>query len=136
VATHGNALTLLKGSNSNRHLSDRVIRGVLEREGVIGVVAYNSFLLAGWKSREQVNLGHMVAQIDYICQMAGDPFHVGIGSDFDGGLGLQSTPIGIDTVADLQKLVPLLADKGYSQSDIAAIMGNNWIDRLRNILPE
>jgi len=136
VATHGNALALLKGSNSNRHLSDRVIRGVLEREGAIGVVAYNSFLLAGWQSREQVNLGHVVAQIDYICQMAGDPFHVGIGSDFDGGLGLQSTPIGIDTVADLQKLVPLLADKGYSQSDIAAIMGNNWIDRLRNILPE
>ena len=35
----------------------------------------------------------LVAQIDYICQLAGDPRHVGLGSDFDGGFGLQSVPI-------------------------------------------
>jgi membrane dipeptidase len=68
--------------------------------------------------------------------MAGDASHTGLGTDFDGGFGLQSTPDGIDTVADLQKLVPLLAEKGYSEPDIAAILGMNWIRRLQRVLPE
>jgi membrane dipeptidase len=82
-----------------------------------------------------VTLQHVVAQIDYVCQMAGDADHVGLGTDFDGGFGVQATPAGIDTVADLQKLAPLLAERGYSQDDIAAILGQNWLNRLRQNLP-
>ena len=78
---------------------------------------------------------HIVAQIDYICQLAGDARHVGLGSDFDGGFGWQSVPAGIDTIADLQKLAPLLAEKGYSNQDIAAILGENWLQLLRRTLP-
>lgn len=139
VATHANALALLKGSDSNRHLSDRVLQGLLERDGMTGVVAYNAFLRAGWKRgdrRDLVSLRQVAAQIDYICQMAGDARHVGLGSDFDGGFGWQSVPTEIDTVADLQKLAPLLEELGYTQADIAAILGLNWIARLREALPE
>lgn len=139
IASHANALALLKGSDSNRHLSDRVIRGLLERGGVIGVVPFNAFLQVGWKQgdrRDGITLQHVAAHIDTICQMAGDARHVGIGSDFDGNLGLQSVPEGIDTVADLQKLAPLLAQKGYTETDIAAILGENWIAHLRRTLPE
>ena len=78
---------------------------------------------------------HLVAQIDHICQMAGDAQHVGIGSDFDGGFGLQSVPAEIDTIADLQKIVPLLAQKGYTEAHIAAIMGQNWLSILKEDLP-
>ncbi len=46
IASHANALALLKGSNSNRHLTDRVIQGLLERDGMIGIVPANSFLRA------------------------------------------------------------------------------------------
>ncbi|MEJ2599169.1 MAG: membrane dipeptidase [Anaerolineales bacterium] len=139
VATHANALALLKGSDSNRHLSDRVLRGLLERDGMTGVVAYNGYLRAGWKRgdrRDLVSLKQVAVQIDYICQMAGDARHVGLGSDFDGGFGWQSVPPEIDTVADLQKLVPLLEELGYTQADIAAILGLNWVARLREALPE
>lgn len=139
VATHANAQALLKGRESNRFLSDRVIRGVIERQGVIGVVPFNLFLLPDWKKgdrREAASLAHVVAQIDYICQMAGDARHVGIGTDFDGGFGLQSVPPEIDTIADLQKLIPLLAERGYSQDDIAAILGENWLTVLQRTLPE
>ena len=118
--------------------SDRVIRGIFERDGLIGAVVYNGFLKAGWKRgdrREEVTLQHVVAQIDYLCQMAGDSLHVGIGSDMDGGFGLQSMPVGIDTIADLQKLAPLLAEKGYSTNDIAGIFGENWLKRLKQTLP-
>ena len=139
VASHANAKSLLKGTDSNRFLSDRVIQGLLERDGIIGVVPLNSFLRAGWKigeRREEVTLHHLVAQIDFICQMAGDARHAGLGSDFDGGFGLQSVPTGIDSIADLQKLAPLLEEKGYTLQEIAAILGENWLAHLRRTLPE
>ena len=139
IASHANASALLKGLDSNRFLSDRVIHGLIERQGVIGVVPFNRFLLPGWTpsdGRQAVTLEHVVAQIDHICQIAGDAYHVGVGSDFDGGFGLQSVPQEIDTIADLQKLTPLLAQKGYTEADIDAIMGQNWLRILENTLPE
>lgn len=139
IASHANAAALLKGMDSNRFLSDRVIEGLLERDGIIGIIPYNRFLLPGWREsdgRERVPLDYVAAQIDYICQIAGDADHVGIGSDFDGGFGLQKTPAGIDTVADLGKIAPLLAQKGYSEENIAAILGQNWIRFLENRLPK
>jgi membrane dipeptidase len=139
IASHSNADALLKGTDTNRHLSNRVIDGLLERNGVIGTVICNGFLKAGWKipdGRHQVSLQDVAAHIDYICQRAGDPFHAGIGTDFDGGYGWQSTPHEIDTIADLHKLVPLLAEKGYQEEHIGAILGKNWLDRLEIILPE
>jgi len=139
IASHANASALLKGTESNRFLTDRVIQGLLERDAVIGVVPYNRFLVSGWTKRDVrqlVTLDHVVDQIDYICQMAGDAQYVGIGSDFDGGFGLQSVPAEIDTVADLQKLIPLLMQKGYTEHDIAIIMGQNWLKILKENLPE
>lgn len=139
VSSHANAQSLVKNYETNRHLSDLAIRGLLERDAVLGVVPFNNFLLAGWKRgdrREEVPLSKVADQIDYICQMAGDARHAGIGSDFDGGFGVQSTPPEIDTIADLRKLAPLLAEKGYSDGDIAAILGGNWIEFLTQALPE
>jgi membrane dipeptidase len=139
LASHSNAVALLKGVETNRHLSQRLIRGLIERDGMIGVVPLNGFLVPGWKprdGREAVSLELVTAQIDHICQIAGDARHVGLGTDFDGGYGVQSVPAEIDTIADLQKIVPLLFQKGYTQEDIAAILGGNWLDRLRRILPE
>ena len=52
VASHGNALSLLKGSDSNRHLSDRVIQGLLERDGIIGILPANRFLQVDWKESD------------------------------------------------------------------------------------
>ena len=138
IASHSNAAALLPNTGTNRHLTDRAIRGIIERDGVIGVVLFNAFLKVGWKrsdGREPVTLAHVVAQIDYICQYAGDAHHVGIGSDFDGGFGLDSVPSGINTVADLQKLSPLLAERGYTNNDISAILGGNFINHLKKNLP-
>jgi len=139
VATHANCLALMPEYEYNRLLSDRVIHGILERGGMIGVVPFNTFLKDGWligkSQREEVSLERLVDHIDHICQLAGDARHVGIGSDFDGGFGWQSTPFEIDTIADLQKLVPLLLARGYSEGDAAAILGGNWINQLHRSLP-
>jgi len=139
IASHANASALLKDYKGNRLLPDDVIRGLLECDGVIGIVPLNSFLLNGWKrgdGRRHLSLGHIVAQIDYICQMAGDARHAGLGTDFDGGFGVQSVPPEIDSIADLHKLAPLLEEKGYSEEDIASIFGQNWLRKLRSVLPE
>lgn len=139
VATHTNCLALMPEYEFNRLLSDRVIHGILERDGMIGVVPFNTFLKDGWlvgkSKREEVSLDRLVDHIDHICQIAGDARHVGIGSDFDGGFGWQSTPHEIDTIADLQKLIPLLSARGYSEEDAAAILGGNWINQLYRSLP-
>ena len=139
IASHANAAVLLKGSDSNRFLPDDVIRGLIDRDGIIGIVPFNKFLLPGWSTgdgRHLVTLDHVIAQIDYICQVAGNARHVGIGTDFDGGFGLQSVPAEIDTIADLRKLIPLLSDKGYTEADIGAILGYNWIHLLKQAIPE
>ena len=138
LASHSNAKALLPNSSSNRHLSDRAIRGIIERDGVIGIVPFNVFLQDGWRlsdGREQISLLHVVAQIDHVCQIAGDAEHVGIGSDFDGGFGWESVPKEIDTVADLQKLAPLLSERGYTDVHIANILGQNFIRHLEKSLP-
>ena len=138
IATHANAAALLRGSESNRHLKDHVISGILERDGVIGVIPYNMFLKAGWKvgdPRNGITLNDVVNHIDYICQMAGDAQHVGIGSDFDGGFGLQSVPEDVDSIADLQKIAPILVDRGYGSDDLEAIFGQNWHNILIKSLP-
>jgi membrane dipeptidase len=139
IASHSNALALLKGWENNRHLPDEVIRGLLERDGVLGVVALNSFLQTGWKrgdDRNLVPLNTVVTHIDYICQMAGDARHVGLGTDFDGGFGWQAVPAEIDSIADLQKISPLLRERGYTEDDIALILAGNTARLLAHIFKE
>ncbi len=140
VASHVNCLALLPNFPTNRHFSDRILRGIVQRDGVVGNVPLNSFLKSGWSAkrgskREEVTLDTFVAHLDHICQLAGDSLHAGIGSDFDGGFGVQSVPAGIDTVADLQKLAPLLRARGYSEADAENILGLNWISFLEKNLP-
>ncbi len=137
IASHSNMWSLVR-TDTNRHLSDRVIHGIIERNGVIGVVPYNRFLKQGWQRgdrREQVSIQLVISQIDAICQAAGNASHVGLGTDFDGGFGVQSVPAEIDTIADLRKLSPLLIEKGYTEQDIVSILGGNWLERLRQVLP-
>ncbi len=140
VASHVNCLSLLPDFPTNRHYADSLLQRIIERGGIIGNVPVNSFLKSGWRrnkgsTREEVPLDVFVAHIDHVCQLAGDSLHAGIGSDFDGGFGVQSVPPEIDTVADLQKLAPMLEAKGYTEADAANILGLNWFRLLKENLP-
>ena len=139
IASHANARTLLKDFPGERHFSDQSIRRLAERDGVMGVVPFNRFLVPGWANtdnRALVTLDKVVAQMDHICQVTGSARHAAFGTDFDGGFGWPAIPLEMDTIADLQKLVPMLAARGYSQEDISAIMGGNWLAHLKSYLPE
>ena len=138
IASHANAAAIVPNYEGNRLLPDDVIRGLIERDGIIGMVPYCRFLDAGWKkgeARAPITLTTLAAHVDHICQMAGNARHVGVGSDFDGGFGLASVPADVDTIADLQKLGPILAAKGYNDADAAAVLGGNWLRHLKAHLP-
>jgi membrane dipeptidase len=140
MATHANCAALMQGADTNRHLPDQVIRGVIEREGVNGLIPFNAFLKVGWKRdsgsrREEVPLEVLITHIDHVCQLAGNSLHAGIGSDFDGGFGLQSIPPEMDSIADLQMIASRLIARGYSESDAANVLGGNWLRFLRKYLP-
>ena len=73
----------------------------------------------------------MIDHIDHVCQLAGNAKHAAIGTDLDGGYGREQCPHDLDTIADLQKIPPLLEQRGYSQADIEGIMYGNWVRFLR-----
>ncbi len=135
IASHSNPRKLAPG---HRQLSDDMIRAILSRDGVVGIVPVNSMLRAGWRRgdrKDAVSVADVVAAMDYVCQMAGDAQHVALGTDFDGGFGTESTPAEIDTIADLPKIAAELKARGYVQADVEAIMSGNWLRVLRRALP-
>jgi membrane dipeptidase len=135
IASHSNPRRFCPTA---RGLSDRMIVELAERDGVAGIVPYNAFLKPGWRKgdrKEDVTLIHVVDAIDHVCQVTGSAWHVGLGTDFDGGFGVEHVPAEIDTIADLLELEPLLAARGFSEEQIEAIYGGNWLRVLRAALP-
>ena len=137
IASHSNCRVFVP---TNRQLSDEMIEALVKRDAVIGVVLYNPFLLADWKTNHRpkadVTLATVVKHIQHICDVAGDTRHVGIGSDFDGGLGMESIPLEFDTAADLPKLADALSESQFKEKEIDDIMGGNWLRFLKESMPD
>ncbi|HEX3049041.1 MAG TPA: membrane dipeptidase [Aggregatilineaceae bacterium] len=138
VASHANPLRFRK-DRPDRNLSDDLMRGIAERDGVIGIVPFNLFLVQGWTRgdrRDVTSMETVIAAIDHVCQVTGSARHVGIGSDFDGGFGSESVPMGFETSADLLQIGRALAAKGYAPDDVSAILSGNFLRVLRAGLPD
>ncbi len=131
--SHNNCRALVP---HQRQFNDEQIRAIVERDGVIGAAFDNWMIRPGWvrgaKDNERVIMEHVADHIDHICQFAGNANHAAIGSDLDGGFGREQSPADLDTIADLQKLVEILARRGYNTDDISLIMHGNWLRLLRS----
>jgi membrane dipeptidase len=116
---------------ADRQFDDDQIRAIIEREGVIGSPFDAWMMVPGWTrggaTNPRVTLDDAINHIDHICQLAGNTRHVAIGSDLDGGFGTEQSPEDLDTIADLQKLDPLLRKRGYTEDDVKAIFHRNWL---------
>jgi membrane dipeptidase len=124
---------------AQRQFSDEQLKIVIDRGGVICIpcdawMLYPNFI-RGETTREVLHIDVLADHVDYICQLAGDSQHVGIGSDLDGGYGTEQTPLGLDSIADLQKLVGILDKRGYSMADIDSAMGENLLRFFTEHLP-
>jgi membrane dipeptidase len=129
-ASHANAREL---TPTNRHLSDDVIRALAERGGVIGLVLYNAFLEPSWRKDRTIRVTlaeHLRRHAEHMAGLAGWQ-HIGIGSDLDGGFGLEESPQEIDSEADLYKVGAVLPLEAR-----AAVLSTNWLDFLRRTLPK
>lgn len=135
IASHSNARALV---NTDRQLSDEMIRALAARDGVIGMVFYNRFIKAGWDKsaiKGAVGLADLVLHVRHICDLTGSARIVAIGTDFDGGFGMESTPREIDNVSNLNRFGDALAPF-FNDEQILDILGRNWIRLLRRALPE
>jgi membrane dipeptidase len=135
IASHSNPRSLVPGP---RQLSDDMLKALLAHDGVVGIVPMNSMLRSDWRRgsrKDAVGVDIVAAAIDFVCQMAGDAQHVGLGTDFDGGFGAESAPAEMDTVADLGKVGDALKTRGYAHADVEAILSGNWLRLLRRSLP-
>jgi membrane dipeptidase len=70
----------------------------------------------------------IVDHIDHVVQVIGIDY-VGIGSDFDGGGGVE----GCRTVAELKNITIELLRRGYTTSDIKKIWGGNFMRVFRKV---
>ena len=137
-ASHNNCRSLV---DHNRQFSDEQLRALIERDVVVGIPLDAWMMVPGWvrgrshPSNTDVTLTHMVDHMDHFCQLAGNTRHVAIGTDLDGGFGTEQGPSDLDTIADLQRLVALLTERGYAQSDIEGVFSGNWLRVLRASLP-
>ena len=133
-ASHNNCRALVP---HNRQFSDDMIRALISKGAVIGGALDAWMMVPDWvRGRStpeamQCNLEKVIDHMDHICQIAGNTRHVGMGTDLDGGFGREQSPYDLDTIADLQNMSGLLANRGYSQEDIANILHGNWLRFLR-----
>ena len=134
-ASHNNCRALVP---NDRQFSDEQIKCLIERGAVIGGVLDAWMLIPDWERGETtpeesgVKLEHVINHMDHICQLAGNADHIGIGTDLDGGYGLEQSPGDLDTIADLQRLPSMLGQRGYEESDVTGVMHGNFIRFLNS----
>lgn len=131
LASHNNCRALVPHL---RQFSDDQLRAIIARGGVIGAACDAWMLTPGWApgaDNPPVYLTDVADHLDHVCQLAGDSRHAAIGSDLDGGFGREQSPQDLDTIADLQRLVEILAGRGYREDDVANVMWRNWLGLIR-----
>jgi membrane dipeptidase len=128
-ASHSNARAI---TPTDRHLTDDMIAEVGRRDGIVGLVLGNPFIRDGvvpGMPKETITIEDVRRQAAHVARIIGWG-RVAIGSDFDGGFGVQETPYGIDRGRDFALLgdaVPVEAQPGF--------LGGNWLRFLEEVLP-
>jgi membrane dipeptidase len=137
-SSHTNCRVL---ADDPRQFTDKQIKFITDRHGVLGLSMHFAMIKGGFTGDAcrvdpmTVTMDHLVDHIDHICQLAGNAKHICIGSDLDGGFGSERCPVGLDSCDDMHKFGPIMASRGYSDTDIAGFYHGNWLRFLRRVLP-
>ncbi len=115
VATHSNSRAM---APHTRNLSDQQLRAIGASGGVVGVNFHAPFLIG---SAGSARLEDVVRHIRHIARVAGID-HVGIGSDFEGGI---RPPAGLEDVRAFPRLARALRADGFSSSAVQRILAGN-----------
>jgi membrane dipeptidase len=129
-ASHNNCRALVP---DQRQFSDDQLKELIRRGAVVGAAFDAWMLVPGWErgrttpATSGVGMKHVIDHVDHICQLAGNAHHTAIGTDLDGGFGCEQSPGDLDTIADLQRLPAMFAERGYAPADVEKVMHGNWI---------
>lgn len=132
VATHTACRKLV---SLPRLLPDEIIIALAERDGIIGLACYNRFLQTPNEDNLPPTLNYMMNHFAHIIKLTGSTRHLAIGSDLDGGFGSEKIPQELDSIADLPAIGNQLITEGYSPCNVSAIMQDNWLRLLKEVLP-
>jgi microsomal dipeptidase-like Zn-dependent dipeptidase/gamma-glutamyl-gamma-aminobutyrate hydrolase PuuD len=122
IASHSSVKALC---NHPRNISDKLMKAIAEKGGVIQICLYTGFL----KKNGIASVKDAVNHIDYVVKLVGIDY-VGIGSDFDGGGGIT----GLQAANEFPQITMELIRRGYSEKDIAKIWGGNLMRIMKAVI--
>jgi membrane dipeptidase len=135
-----------------RNKSDEELKFIADRNGFIGITMFAPFLKKGIDS----TVDDYVEAIDYVIDLVGEDC-VGIGTDFTQGhdqtffdmlthdkgyarrltnFGKIVNPLGIRTLGEFPNLTATMLKHDWSEQKIRKVMGENWINVLRDVWGE
>jgi membrane dipeptidase len=139
MASHSNPRALLHAPGidlvvpADRHLSDEMIQAIGARGGMIGLNLINFFLEPRWTMTDQTVHVSIFDQcqkmLEHNAALIGWD-KLGIGSDLDAGMGLDCSPVELDTIADFSRFAEVVPEEAR-----AGVVGQNWLRFLRTALP-
>lgn len=134
LITHSNCRALVAHP---RCKSDRVIKAMAERGGVMGITVIPAFLKSGQPAR----IDHVLDHFDHVVRVAGIE-HVGIGSDADvdaidprtNRVRPRYNVLGLQHPRRVFELTEGLIRRGYTDRQIELVLGGNFQRALGEIL--
>jgi membrane dipeptidase len=114
---------------AEKEINDEVKKRCGENEAcklVAGDQVVRDFMNAG--KLPKVDWTLIIDHIDHAVKIGGID-HVGLGSDFDGAV----MPLGMEDVSHIPQITDALLKKGYSESDIRKILGENTLRVLSEV---
>ena len=134
LVTHSNCRALVPGQP--RCKSDRVIRSLARRGGVMGITVVRAFV----SNRRTPTLDDLLDHFDHVAHIAGVE-HLGLGSDLDADgvdptTGRPRAPYvirGLDPRARVYQIADGLLARGYKPSDVQLVLGGNFLRVLGEI---
>ena len=165
VCTHSNARAVC---DNVRNRTDEEIKAIAEKDGVLGIVTYPSFVK--WTKTEEgekPTIEDVLDHIDYIAKLVGVK-HVGFGFDFiEGPAGPDDrakrlrpprpddellarpnvwgkpAPSGyweyaedIDNITKTPNIAKGMVARGYSDTEIRGVLGENWLKVFKRVWGE
>ena len=109
-----------------RNLTDDEIKAIAAKGGVIQVTTGRWAL--SWQPRAEVNIGCFCDHVEYIRNLVGVEY-VGIGTDFDGGGGMNE----LEDASKMKYITVELMRRGWTDHELELFWGGNFLRVLRAV---